>query len=102
MSMDNRLTYLNKNFPIARVASFLLGALIISSCAVKEYKVSHHQVVGVEGEMGATMMHCMTQTQGVNTAPMVVDQMTDMPPNHGRQTAYFDCVEKEIYKNESD
>ena len=56
MSMDNRLTYLNKNFPIARVASFLLGALIISSCAVKEYKVSHHQVVGVEGEMGANMM----------------------------------------------
>ncbi|GIS25989.1 MAG: hypothetical protein CM15mP127_03620 [Gammaproteobacteria bacterium] len=52
--------------------------------------------------MGANMMHCMTQTQGVNTAPMVVDQMKDMPPNHGRQTAYFDCVEKEIYKNESD
>ena len=67
MSMYIRLTYLNKNFPIARVASFLLGALIISSCAVKEYKVSHHQVVGVEGEMGANMMHCMTQTQGVNT-----------------------------------
>ena len=102
MSMDNRLTYLNKNFPIARVASLLLGALIINGCAVKKYKVSHHQVVGVEGEMGANMMHCMTQTQGVNTAPMVVDQMKDMPPNSGRQTAYFDCVEKEIYKNESD
>ena len=102
MSVSNRLTYLNKNFPIVRVASFLLGALIINSCAQKEYRVSHHQVVGVEGEMGANMMHCMTQTQGVNTAPMVVDQMKDMPPNSGRQTAYFDCVEKEIYKNESD
>ena len=102
MSVFNRLTYLNKNFPITRVALFLLSALIINGCAVKEYKVSHHQVVGVEGEMGANMMHCMTQTQGVNTAPMVVDQMKDMPPNHGRQTGYFDCVEKEIYKNESD
>ena len=100
--MVNRLPHLNKHFPIARVASFLLGALFINGCAVKEYKVSHHQIVGVEGEMGANMMHCMTQTQGVNTAPMVVDQMKDMPPNNGRQTAYFDCVEKEIYKSESD
>ena len=100
--MVNRLPHLNKHFPIARVASFLLGALFINGCAVKDYKVSNNQIVGVEGEMGANMMHCMTQTQGVNTAPMVVDQMKDMPPNHGRQTAYFDCVEKEIYKNESD
>ena len=54
--MVNRLPHLNKHFPIARVASFLLGALIINGCAVKEYRVSHHQVVGVEGEMGANMM----------------------------------------------
>ena len=96
--MNNRLTYLNKNFPIARVASFLLGALIINGCAVKEYKVSHHQVVGVEGEMGANMMHCMTQTQGVNTAPMVVDQMKDMPPNHGRQQDILIASKKKFIK----
>ena len=100
--MANRLPHLNKDFPIAKVAACLLGALIINGCTVKEYKVSNHQVVGVEGEIGANMMHCMTQTQGINTAPMVVDQRKDMPPNHGRQTDYFDCVEKEIYKNESD
>ena len=100
--MANRLPHLNKDFPIAKVAACLLGALIINGCTVKEYKVSNHQVVGVEGEIGANMMHCMTQTQGINTAPMVVAQMKDMPPNHGRQTDYFDCVEKEIYKNESD